>query len=130
MKATLLAVALVGLGACASDPGAAERTIAIDIEHSAFSPKRLEVEEGSTITFVVNNNDPIDHEFILGDEAVQRLHEEGTQRRHRGRPGAVSVPAGETRTTTYTFDEPGTLIYGCHIAGHYDHGMRGAVEVT
>ena len=45
------------------------------------------------------------------------------------RPGEISVPANATVTTTYTFEEPGELIYGCHIFGHYDYGMRGAVEV-
>ena len=99
------------------------------IEHSAFEPATLEVEEGSTVTFVIRNADPIDHEFILGDEQVQQVHEEGSERHHGARPGEISIPAGATRTTTYTFDEPGPLIYGCHIFGHYDYGMRGAVEV-
>ena len=103
--------------------------IDIAIEHSAFEPARLEVEEGETVTFVIVNGDPIDHEFILGDEQVQRIHEEGTEKHHDTRPGEISVPAGTTASTTYTFDEPGTLIYGCHIFGHYDYGMRGAVEV-
>lgn len=129
MKAAFLAALLLGLGACASEPGADRRTISIDIEDSAFVPDRLEVEEGETVTFVIENSDPIDHEFILGDEEVQQVHEEGTDKRHEDQAGAVSVPAGETRRTTYTFDEPGTVIYGCHIFGHYDYGMRGAVEV-
>ena len=95
---------------------------------SAFEPKRLEVEKGSTVTFVLRNSDPIDHEFILGDAEVQRMHEVGTDKQH-DRPGQISVPAGATRETTYTFEEAGTLIYGCHVHGHYDYGMRGAVEV-
>ena len=115
--------------ACAgpSEPGA--RRIEIVIEHSAFEPATLEVDEGSTVTFVIENTDPIDHEFILGDEEIQQVHEEGTERHHGARPGEISIPAGATRTTTYTFDEPGRLIYGCHIFGHYDYGMKGAVEV-
>ena len=40
--------------------------------------------------FVVRNTDPIEHEFIVGDEATQQLHEVGTDTLHQG-PGAVSV---------------------------------------
>jgi uncharacterized cupredoxin-like copper-binding protein len=32
--------------------------------------------------------------------------------------------------TTYTFpDTTGELIFGCHLPGHYDFGMRGTVSV-
>ena len=124
----LLFVAL--LGACAPEQATGgDRVIEIRIEHSAFEPDRLEVEAGETVTFVIDNGDPIDHEFILGDEEIQRIHEEGTEKHHGARPGEISIPAGATRETTYTFEEPGELIYGCHVFGHYDYGMRGAVEV-
>ena len=74
---------------------------------------------------MIVNTDPIDHEFILGDERVQLVHEEGTEAHHAPRPGEVSVPAGETVVTTYTFPEAkGSLIFGCHLPGHYDFGMR------
>lgn len=111
-----------------SDPGATER-IVIDIHHSAFKPEKLEVEQGTMVVFVINNTDPIDHEFILGDEEVQQKHEEGTEAHHGAKPGEVSIPAGESRTTTYEVTESGTLIFGCHLPGHYAYGMRGAVEV-
>jgi uncharacterized cupredoxin-like copper-binding protein len=130
LRIALLAVLSAGLlGACSSGPGAGDRVIEISIEHSAFDPDQIEVEEGETVTFEIHNGDPIDHEFILGDEEIQRIHEEGTEKHHDTRPGEISVPAGATAITTYTFEEAGDLIYGCHIFGHYDYGMRGAVEV-
>jgi hypothetical protein len=30
----------------------------------------------------------------------------------------------------YTFDQPGTLEYGCHVPGHYPAGMRGTITVS
>lgn len=81
------------------------------------------------MTFVINNRDPIDHEFIVGDESVQRAHERGTEAHHGTRPGEVSIPAGGTRTTTYVFETPGRLLIGCHLPTHYDYGMRGDVVV-
>jgi uncharacterized cupredoxin-like copper-binding protein len=79
---------------------------------------------------VIHNRDPIDHEFIIGDEHVQLVHEEGTEAHHGARPGEISIPAGETRTTAYTFDEDGSLIFGCHLPGHYSYGMRGEITIT
>jgi uncharacterized cupredoxin-like copper-binding protein len=123
-----IAVALAA-GACSPAPAASTRTITIDIEHSAFVPKNIAVEQGTVVVFVIKNSDPIAHEFILGDEAVQDLHETGTEAHHGTKPGEVSVAAGDTETTTYEFSEATTLIFGCHLPGHYDYGMRGTVEV-
>lgn len=130
------AAVLLGLllGAAVATRGAAARatdgTVRITIHYSRFDPARLAVEPGETVRFVIVNTDPIDHEFILGDEHVQLLHEEGTEAQHPPRPGEVSVPAGGTVVTTYTFPKVGdTLIFGCHLPGHYDFGMRGTVSV-
>lgn len=110
--------------------GAAQHTVEIDIRHSRFHPGRLSLPAGTTVTFVIRNTDPIEHEFILGDEAVQRRHETGTERRHGEVPGEVTVPAGQEAVTTVVLRSPGRLIFGCHLPGHYAYGMRGEVEVA
>ncbi|HJV05194.1 MAG TPA: plastocyanin/azurin family copper-binding protein [Actinomycetota bacterium] len=124
----VLAAALVAAaGACtSSDP---DRIVEISIRHSRFEPSLVSVEPGEHVLFVIRNGDPIAHEFILGDEEVQRVHEEGTEARHGAKPGEVSVAAGATAETTYTFAGPGSLIFGCHLPGHYDYGMRGTVRI-
>jgi uncharacterized cupredoxin-like copper-binding protein len=135
LRVAVAAVALTLLvGAAAASRGAAARanagTVHITIHYSSFAPDSLEVDRGETVRFVIRNTDPIDHEFILGDEHVQLVHEEGTEAHHAPRPGEVSVPAGETVVTTYTFLEtPGELIFGCHLPGHYDFGMHGTVTI-
>ena len=135
LRVAAAAVALTLLvGAAAASRGAAARanagTVHITIHYSSFAPDSLEVDPGETVRFVIRNTDPIDHEFILGDEHVQLVHEEGTEAHHAPRPGEVSVPAGETVVTTYTFPEtPGELIFGCHLPGHYDFGMHGSVAI-
>lgn len=121
----VLALALAG---CAPGSASTGRVVRIRIEHSAFVPAVVKVEAGQTVTFVIENDDPIAHEFILGEATVQRIHENGTEAHHGAKPGEVSIPAGEVRTTTYTFGAR-DLIIGCHLPGHYDYGMRGAVEV-
>lgn len=126
--AVLLAVILAACGpAAGTEPS--EQTVHVRLRYSRFQPATFEFDAGTTVTFVVANADPIDHEFILGDEAVQLAHERGTESYHPPRPGEVTVPAGETATTTYTFTEAGELILGCHLPGHYAYGMRGVVRV-
>ena len=136
-------VVAVGLAACAAmaygayataGPGST-RVVEITINHSRFDTDRIEVDTGETITFVIHNEDPIDHEFIIGDEDSQEAHEVGSEPHHGAIPTEISLPAGETRETTVEFAE-GTalvkadpLLFGCHLPGHYDYGMRGIIEL-
>lgn len=127
-----VALLVVALGAAAcSVAGASDSraTVDVTIHFSHFEPSSLHFAAGQTVTFVVHNTDPIDHEFIVGNEAVQQRHEHGTERHHSA-PGQISVPAGTTRTTTYTFTRPGPLIAGCHLPGHYAFGMRIPITVS
>lgn len=128
MRLALVCGALV-LGASCAPAAGSERVVRIDIEHSAFDPAVLEVQRGESVTFVVRNGDPIDHELIIGDELVQDVHEKGAEAHHGSKPGEVSIDAGDTAETTYTFGEAGELIFGCHLPGHYDYGMRGSITV-
>jgi uncharacterized cupredoxin-like copper-binding protein len=135
-----LAAVLVGaatLSGCGGSHGTATspRTVVIPIEHSTFGVGEVRVARGETVRFVLENDDPIDHEFILGDEGVQLRHERGTERYHPPKPGEVTVSAGETVETVVTFDPEvfpgadGPLIFGCHLPGHYAYGMAGIVVV-
>ena len=88
---------------------------------------------GQRVRFVLRNTDPIDHEFILGDDGVQRRHEQGREREHHGEvPGERSVAAGQEAVTTYAFPaalDGRALEFACHLPGHYAYGMRGRVRV-
>jgi uncharacterized cupredoxin-like copper-binding protein len=117
------------LGACTPSE-ARETQVVVEIDHSRFSPARYEFEAGTSVEFMIQNDDPIDHEFILGDTSVQNRHERGNHVQHDAIPGEVSVPAGAKVSTTYHFSEAGRLIIGCHLPGHYDYGMRAPVTVT
>jgi len=132
-SARLALAMLVVAGLVACRPAQAEdrmRTVEVTIHYSRFDPSTLSFDPGTTVRFEIRNTDPIDHEFILGDEEVQAIHERGTEAHHGARPGEISIPAGTTRITTYTFAEAGRLIFGCHLPGHYAYGMRGTVTVA
>jgi uncharacterized cupredoxin-like copper-binding protein len=130
LAAIALAVGALLAGNGCGGAKASEQTVVISIHHSSFTPSEVTVAAGSTVTFVVRNGDPIDHEFIIGDRHVQRIHELGTEAHHGAKPGEISIPAGTERTTTYTFSGGGTLIFGCHVPSHYKYGMRGLISIT
>lgn len=110
--------------------GPGDVTVQLDIEHSLFSPTSLRVVEGTRVRFVVVNGDPIHHELIVGPPEVHARHETGNEASHPSIPGEVTIDLDATAVTTYTFDEPGTVEFACHLPGHYQHGMHGTVEVV
>jgi plastocyanin len=119
--------------ASADDPavlGPGAVTVALDVHHSAFSRRLVRVRPHTEVRFVVVNHDPINHELIVGDAGVQARHEHGTEPAHDPRPGEVSVPAHSRASTTFSFHEPGTVVYACHLPGHFAYGMHGRVVVV
>lgn len=105
-------------------------TVEVNVHYSEFSIGHLRVYEGTLVRFVVRNDDPINHELIVGGPDVHARHRVGSERLHPPVPGEISVGPSETALTVYRFDEPGAVEFACHLQGHYDYGMRGTVEVV
>ena len=124
LAAGATAVALAG-GVGATPPTA----ITIEIRYSHFNPSAITVPVGVPVTITLVNDDPIDHEWIIGDDAVQQKHRTGTELLHPVRPTEQVIPALSTRVTTITFDAPATWKYICHLPGHEAYGMVGVVNV-
>lgn len=112
--------------------GPGDVTVTLTIQHSRFSPDHLSVRPGTTVRFVVHNNDPIGHELIVGDAGVHRRHEAGTEPVHPPRPGEISVAAGTTAETTFVFSAASgdPVVYACHLPGHFRYGMSGEVDIV
>ncbi len=124
MRSPLIALALVVLATSACAPAAPQR-IEIRIHYSKFEPSSITVPAGRPVTFVIRNDDPIDHEWLIGDAAFHARHRAGTEPVHGDRPDEVSLPPFTTRTTTLTFSRPGALTFICHFPGHEAYGMVG-----
>src|SRR4051812_49737160 len=93
----LAAIALLAAGGVAqASPARTEtvRTVNIRARYSHWSVDSLTVRAGTVLHFAARNDDPVDHELIVGDQALQDRHEKGTEARHPPRPGEVSIPAG------------------------------------
>ena len=124
-----LALAAFAAGACAPADAAGPRHVGIRIHYSHFEPNHIEVPVGVPVTFTLVNDDPIDHEWLIGDEAFHARHRAGTEAVHGDRPNEVSLPPFSVKTTTLTFDKPGPLTFICHFPQHEAYGMVGVVMV-
>ena len=130
MLLLLLAAASLALLVAACGDGAAasvNRTIAV--RYSQFEPGVITVPQGVSITFTLRNDDPIEHEWIVGRPDVHERHRTGTEPFHTEIPSEVTIPALATRETTVTFSEPGEYAFICHLPGHEAYGMIGVVKV-
>ena len=123
--AAALLLAVAAATGCAPEA----RTVTIAIHYSLFDQPTLSVPAGVPVTFVLVNEDPIDHEWLIGDDAFHEAHRTGTHATHHSVPTEVTVPALETVSTTITFEEPGTLSYICHLPQHESYGMVGLLTV-
>ena len=125
-----------GEGFAFGEPGnqsEADRMVEISaLDSLEFDPKMLEVQSDVTITFVVTNGGKNIHEFVLGDESYQQEH--ATEMSGGGQMGSgankIEIEPGSTKSLTWTFTQPGNVLYGCHEPGHYEGGMVGAIAVS
>ena len=133
LASVLVGVAIVlGAAAVALAGGGGpqpSRSVEIVIRYSHFEPSSITVPVGVPVTITIRNEDPIDHEWIVGDAAVHAAHRTGTELLHPSRPTEVVIPAGETRVTTVTFGHSGSLQYICHLPAHEAYGMVGTVTI-
>jgi len=131
------ATAFAGYAVSADDHAAATNpalgpglvTVDVGIHYSRFSFSELHVRAGTLVRFLVHNDDPIHHEFIVGDAAVHARHQKGSEATHPPVPGEVSVAPNDIGETFYRFDQPGRFEFACHLPGHLAYGMKGWVIV-
>ncbi|MEX2135966.1 MAG: plastocyanin/azurin family copper-binding protein [Chloroflexota bacterium] len=130
MRSTALSLLLLAGLAAGCSPDMSPLRVEIRIHYSQFEPIALTFPHGVAVTFVLINDDPIDHEWLIGDEAFHERHRDGTEPQHGDRPTEVSLPPLTSIETTLTFDSPGTMDYICHFPGHEKYGMVGTLTVT
>ena len=132
--ALLVAVALAACssGGSSPSPSAAARTVKVTTtDQMRFEPSAFEFAVGETVIFEVTNAGLVVHEFYVGTPEEQASHEEEMKSGHstHDHQNSLSVDPGQTRTLQLTFAKAGSLEVGCHVPGHWDAGMRGALTV-
>jgi uncharacterized cupredoxin-like copper-binding protein len=124
---TFLAIGALLAGLSASCAPAPNDKLTIRFHYSHFEPSVVSVPAGVPVTITLRNDDPIDHEWIIGTPEVHEIHRHGTEAVHAHRPTEVTVPALSTRVTTITFDAADDEAYICHLPGHEEYGMSGTL---
>lgn len=127
--AAVFVTAAVALAAAGDSPAPVD-TATIGIHFSKFTTSEVTVRAGTPVSITLANQDPIGHEWIVGDEATHARHRTGTEPYHDQIPTEVSLRAFETKTTVVSFDKPGEYAFICHLPGHEEYGMRGVIHVV
>ena len=130
LVALALAVGATAVALAGARGPAPSTNIEIVIRYSHFEPAAITVPVGVPVTITLRNEDPIDHEWIVGDDEVQAKHRTGTELLHPSRPTELVIPAGESRVTTITFEQTGSLQYICHLPAHEAYGMVGVATIV
>lgn len=120
-------VQLVGPGAPMVGSKENPRVVSMNMDDSLkFLPDTIQVAKGETIRFVLTNSGTVVHEFQVGPaDKVAADEVDGVVVLEKD-----ELQAGSTHAVDYTFDGAGPYGYACHEPGHYEAGMKGAIELT
>lgn len=114
--------------------GKATRTVAVGMNDAMrFSPSSISVRQGETIRFKVTNSGKLKHEFVLGTlselEEHYALMKKFPEMEH-AEPNMVTLAPGKSGEVIWKFTQAGKVDFACLQPGHYEAGMKGAVDVA
>ena len=117
----------------AGDAKAVKKTITFTMTDAMrFAPDKIEVKQGETVKFVVQNGGKVLHEMVIGTKKELEEHAalmlKFPNMEHE-EPYMAHVPAGKTGEIIWTFNKPGDFDFACLVAGHYQAGMTGKIKV-
>ncbi len=123
----------------AGEPGDPKRPVRIikismqeDGKKMLFEPAQITVHKGEQIRFVLFNEGTESHEFVLATVAENRRHAELMKKfpeMEHADPNARRLAAFEEGDLVWKFTKRGAFEFACLIAGHYQAGMHGTINV-
>lgn len=140
-------------------PGKAEnatRTITIIMYDNYYEPEGLDIKEGETVRFVIENKGELVHEFNIATGDMHKAHapemmmmmEHGVLEADKinwdaakkmqasmghgmhNEPNSVLLEPGKSGEIIWTFPSHAKLEFACNIPGHYDAGMMGNIKLS
>lgn len=110
------------------------RTVKVDMSDAMrFTPSNIAIKQGETVRFVVTNSGKLPHEMVLGKEKELKEHYEIMKKNpemEHADANSVTVQPGKTGEIVWQFTKAGKVNFACLHPGHYDAGMKGAVNVA
>ena len=123
--------------AASGQPGVASkvtRTINIDMKDDMrFHTSIVDVKQGETVRFVAKNSGKIKHEMVLGTAKDLKEHYEVMKKNpemEHADANMVTVAPGKSGEIIWHFTSAGKVDFACLQPGHFDAGMKGAVNVS
>ncbi len=111
----------------------ASRTIRIEMsDQMRFTPSQLAVKKGETVRLIIRNGGQLKHELSLGTQQELLEHLEQMKKfpdMEHDEPGKVTLAPGQQGEIVWQFTKPGVVDFACLIPGHYEAGMKGAIQV-
>jgi len=118
----------------AGEAKAVTRTITFTMsDNMRFTPDKIDVKHGDTIKFVIKNSGKVMHEMVIGtkkeldEHAALMVKFPGME---HDEPYMAHVGPGKSSQMIWTFNKAGSFDFACLIAGHYQAGMVGKINVT
>jgi uncharacterized cupredoxin-like copper-binding protein len=116
----MLIILSTALAACGPSGGNKAVEVKVTLTDFAFESSLTTFSTGVPYRFVLTNKGSVAHEVLImppgGDTSKALL-----------KVAENDLRADATKTVEYTFTSPapdGTLEFACHIAGHYESGMK------
>ncbi|MEJ8855905.1 cupredoxin family protein [Variovorax robiniae] len=110
------------------------RTVNVDMgDTMRFTPADISVKQNETVRFLIRNSGALKHELVLGTEKELREHYEVMKKNpemEHADPNMVTLAPGKSGEIVWQFTKAGKVDFACLQPGHYDAGMKGAVNVT
>jgi uncharacterized cupredoxin-like copper-binding protein/Cu/Ag efflux protein CusF len=117
----------------AGDPPAVKRTITVRMDDKMrFEPDRIEIQLGETVRFIVRNTGQLMHEFVIGTQKELDAHAAMMMKHpnmEHDEPYMAHVAPGQEGEIVWQFNRAGSFGFACLIAGHYQAGMVGRIDV-
>ncbi|WP_188453353.1 cupredoxin domain-containing protein [Virgibacillus oceani] len=105
--------------------------LVIKADEFSFTPNRIEVAAGESLTVVLDNIGEVEHDLEIIGIKVENV-KSSSLHDHQGNHNQIHVHSkpGKKQEITFTPTTPGTYRYTCTIPGHAESGMTGMIEVT
>jgi uncharacterized cupredoxin-like copper-binding protein len=122
----------------------APRDVTVIMRDYRYDPTPIVLVPGETVRFTILNGGLVAHDFVIGDEMVQRAWHEADAAATPPSLLATAPPAsvppgtgglrilldsGQQAVVEYIVPADQQLALLCHIPGHIEKGMVGAVEL-
>ncbi|WP_421186184.1 cupredoxin family protein [Aeromonas enteropelogenes] len=122
-------------GSVMGSPGIADdisRTVEIIMDDTMrFTPQIINVKQGETVRFLIQNDGKATHEFVLGTTSQLKEHAGMMQqmKMQHNMPNMISLAPTKGGEVIWKFDQAGRVSFACLVPGHMEAGMVGEVNI-